>query len=108
MVRLYEPSLSTSLQGIQGMQGPYALVQGGSSTSNLVEPSLVRGGSSTSNLIESSPTTSLQTFSNYILTEIARYIDFFHTSSTVLEPPTILVHYEDESAPIASLVIRVH
>ena len=34
-----EPSLSTSLQGKQGMQGAYALVRGGSSTSNLVEPS---------------------------------------------------------------------
>ena len=40
-----EPSLSTSLQGKQGVQGAYALVRGGSSTSNLVEPS---------------PTTSLQ------------------------------------------------
>ena len=34
-----EPSLSTSLQGKQGMQGAYALVRGGSSTSNLIEPS---------------------------------------------------------------------
>ena len=33
-----EPSLSTSLQGKQGMQGAYALVRGGSSTSNLIEP----------------------------------------------------------------------
>ena len=33
-----EPSLSTSLQGKQGVQGPYALVRGGSSTSNLTEP----------------------------------------------------------------------
>ena len=33
-----EPSLSTSLQGKQGVQGAYALVRGGSSTSNLVEP----------------------------------------------------------------------
>ena len=32
-----EPSLSTSLQGKQGVQGAYALVRGGSSTSNLVE-----------------------------------------------------------------------
>ena len=31
-----EPSLSTSLQGVQGA---YALVRGGSSTSNLIEPS---------------------------------------------------------------------
>ena len=34
-----EPSLSTSLQGKQGMKGGYALVRGGSSTSYLVEPS---------------------------------------------------------------------
>ena len=34
-----EPSLSTSLQWKQGMPGTYALVGGGSSTSNLVEPS---------------------------------------------------------------------
>ena len=32
-----EPYLSTSLQGKQGVQGAYALVRGGSSTSNLVE-----------------------------------------------------------------------
>ena len=34
-----EPSLSTSLQGKQGVQSAYALVRGGSSTSNLLEPS---------------------------------------------------------------------
>ena len=34
-----EPSLSTSLQGKQSVQGAYALVRGGSITSNLVEPS---------------------------------------------------------------------
>ena len=34
-----EPSLSTSLQGKQGVQGAYALVRGGSSTLNLIEPS---------------------------------------------------------------------
>ena len=34
-----EPSLSTSLQGEQGVQGAYALVWGGSSTLNLVESS---------------------------------------------------------------------
>ena len=33
-----EPALSTSLQGKQGVQGAYALVRGGSSTSNLIEP----------------------------------------------------------------------
>ena len=33
-----EPSLYTSLQGKKGVQGAYALVRGGSSTSNLIEP----------------------------------------------------------------------
>ena len=33
-----EPSLSTALQGKQGVQGAYALVRGGSSTSYLSEP----------------------------------------------------------------------
>ena len=63
-----EPSLSTALQGKQGVQGASVLVRGGSSSPNLFEPSLatslqgqqgeqgayalVRGGSSLSNLIE--------------------------------------------------------
>ena len=34
-----EPSLATLLQGKQGVQGAYALVRSGSSTSNLLEPS---------------------------------------------------------------------
>ena len=33
-----EPSLSLALQWKQGVQGAYALVRGGSSTSNLIEP----------------------------------------------------------------------
>ena len=33
-----EPSLCTLLQGKQGVQGAYAIVRGGSSTSNLLEP----------------------------------------------------------------------
>ena len=33
-----EPSLATALQGKQGVQGAYALVRGGSSTANLLEP----------------------------------------------------------------------
>ena len=33
-----EPSLSTSLQGKQGVQGAYSLVRGGSSIPNLIEP----------------------------------------------------------------------
>ena len=36
---LTEPSLSTSLKGKQGVQGAYGLVRGGSTTSNLLEPS---------------------------------------------------------------------
>ena len=32
-----KPSLSTLLQGKHGVQGAYVLVQGGSSTSNLIE-----------------------------------------------------------------------
>ena len=102
-----ELSLTTSLLGKQGVQGAYALVLGGSSASNLLEPhhckdskvctvlshefgvldctepslttslqgkqgvqsayALVLGGSSASNLLEPSRTTSLhRTFSNYI------------------------------------------
>ena len=33
-----EPSLTTSLQGTQGVQGAYAIVLGGSHASNLLEP----------------------------------------------------------------------
>ena len=33
-----EPSLATAVQGKPGVQGAYALVRGGSSTSNLIEP----------------------------------------------------------------------
>ena len=32
-----EPSLSTVLQGKQGVQGAYAIVRGGSRTANLIE-----------------------------------------------------------------------
>ena len=53
-----EPSLSTFLQGKQGLQGSYALVRGGSSASNLLEPSR---------------TTSSQRYE--------RYVEFFHKSS---------------------------
>ena len=52
-----EPSLSTSLQGKQGVQGAYALVRGGSSTSNLIESS------------------------RNIITEIARCVGFCHMGS---------------------------
>ena len=53
-----EPSLSTSLQGIQGVQGAICT---GSGRFKHSEPH--------------------RTFSNYILTEITRYINFFYTSS---------------------------
>ena len=39
-----EPSLCTSLQGKQGVQGAYALVQGGSSTSNHFITEIARCG----------------------------------------------------------------
>ena len=51
-----EPSLCTLLQGKQKVQGAYAIVRGGSSTSNLIEPTprfpcnnVVREGSVQSN-----------------------------------------------------------
>ena len=53
-----EPSLTTSLQGIEGVQGAICT---GSGRFKHIEPH--------------------RTFSNCILTEIARCIDFFHTSS---------------------------
>ena len=49
-----EPSLSTSLQGKQGVHGAYALVRG-------IEPR--------------------QTFPNHIITEIAKCVEFCHMSS---------------------------
>ena len=111
-----ETFLSTALKGKQGVQGAYALVRGGSSTSNLIEPTrttitelarcvevshmssgwfdctepslstslqgkqgvqgahaIVRGGSRTANLIE--PTR------NHIITEIARFREVCHRRS---------------------------
>ena len=53
-----KPSPSTSLQGIEGVQGAICT---GSGRLKHIEPH--------------------RTFLNYSLTEIARYIDFFHTSS---------------------------
>ena len=58
-----EPSLSTSLQGKQGVQGAYALVRGGSSTSNLIESS------------------------RNIITEIARCVGFCHMGSGLVVIP---------------------
>ena len=54
-----EHSLSTSLQGKQGVHGAYALVQGGSSTSNHFITEIARC-SEWFNCIEHSLTTSLQ------------------------------------------------
>ena len=48
-----EPSLATAVQGKQGVQGAYALVRGGSSTSNLIEPH--------------------RTYSNHNITKLARF-----------------------------------
>ena len=59
-----EPSLSTSLKGKQGVQGAYALVRGGSSTSNLLEPSRT--------------------------TKIARCVEFCHMSSGRFEISLVL------------------
>ena len=53
-----KPSLTTSLQGIQGVQGAICTTW---MTFKHIEPQ--------------------RTFSNYTLTEIARYFDFFHMSS---------------------------
>ena len=109
-----EPSPTTSLQGIQGVQ--YAPVQGGQHIEphqtflNFILTEIARYidffymGSGWFDSTEPSPSTSLQgiqsvqgaictgsgrfkqiephrTFSNYILTDIARYIEFFYTSS---------------------------
>ena len=53
-----EPSLATSLPGKQGVQGAHAIVRGGSSTVNLIEPTR-----------------------NHIITEIARCREVCHMSS---------------------------
>ena len=72
-----EPSLSTSLQGKQGVQGAYALVRGVSSTSNLVEPSSEPHHYRDSKVCrvlshEFGVVRLYRTFSIYIVTEIAR------------------------------------
>ena len=81
-----EPSLSTSLQGKQSVQGAYALVRGGSSTSNLVEPSrttsllyrtfsihIVTGETRCAGCLCTSSGwfKHIEPFSNHIITEIA-------------------------------------
>ena len=56
-----EPSLATAVQGKPGVQGAYALVRGGSSTSNLIEPN--------------------RTYSNHNITKLARCGEVCHRSS---------------------------
>ena len=53
-----KPSLTTAVQGKQGVQGAYALVRGGSSTANLIEPTRTTG-----------------------ITELARCVEVYHRSS---------------------------
>ena len=103
-----EPSLTTSLQEKQGLQGAYALVRGGSSTSNLLEPHhcrdtkvcrvhphefgvvrLYRTFSGETRFAGCLFTSSgwfkriepPRTFSNHIIAEIARCVEFIHMSS---------------------------
>ena len=52
------------------MQGAYGLVRGGSSASNLLKPP--------------------RTFSNHIIAEIARCVEFFHMSSGGSTVPNFL------------------
>ena len=61
-----EPSLSTSLQGKQGVQGTYALVRGSSSP---------------------------WTFSNHIIEEITRCVEFFHMSLALFQPNALLLTF---------------
>ena len=68
-----EPSLGTSLQGKQGVQGAYAIVRGGSSTSNLIEPT--------------------RTYSNHNITEIARCGEVCHMSSMCLNHPELVLKH---------------
>ena len=68
-----EPSLTTSLQGKQGVQGACALVRGGSSASNLLEPHHRRDNKVYRFLSHEFGVVRLyRTFSNYIFTGEAR------------------------------------
>ena len=77
-----EPSLTTSLHGKQGVQGAFALVQGGSSASNLLEP-LHRRDTKVCKVLshEFGVIRLYRTFSNHIIAEIARCVEFLHLSS---------------------------
>ena len=64
-----EPSLSTALQGKQGVQGASALVRGGSSTSNLLEPQHHKASKVWRGLSQAFGVVRLyRTFSSYIVT----------------------------------------
>ena len=77
-----ELSLTTSLQGKQGVQGAYALVRGGSSTSNLLEPHHCRDGKVCRVLSHEFGVVRLyRTFSNYIFLREARCAGCFCTRS---------------------------
>ena len=85
-----EPSLSTSLQEKQGVQGAYALVRGGSSTSNLIEPTRTTtpqkyvarcGEICHMSLGWFKHTEPHRTYSNHNITEIVRYGEVCHMSS---------------------------
>ena len=98
-----EPSLTTSLQGIEGVQGAlgtfstYILTEKArcidffhtsSGWFDWTEPSLTslqgiegRQGAKCTSWMRFKHIEPHRTFSNCILTEIARYIDFFHSSS---------------------------
>ena len=64
------------------MQGAYALVQGGSSTLNLLEPHHCRDGKVCQGLSHEFGVVRLYgTFSNHIIAAIARCVELFHSSS---------------------------
>ena len=112
-----EPSLTTSLQGKQGLHGAYALVwvvQAHRTSSNLLEPHH-RRDSKVSRVLphefrvvrlyrtfsiyiftgkirfagclctSSGGSRAPRTFSNHIIAEIARYVEFFHMSSGLFD-----------------------
>ena len=113
VVRLYRTFSIYIVTGKQGMQGAYALVRGGSSTSNLVEPEIERcvhpmssgwfdcartfsihivtGETSSAGCLCTSSgwfkhIEPYRTFSNDIIREIPRCVEFCHMSSGWFEP----------------------
>ena len=91
-----EPSLSTSLQGKQCVQGAYALVQGGSCTSHLLEPhnhrysKVCRVHPHEFGVVRLS-----RTFSTLIFTGETRFAACFCTSSGCkrMEPPRTFLNH---------------